>query len=459
VNSALPLTCIIGAGSSGITAARSLHQRRIPFDLYEAGPSIGGNWVFGNANGMSSAYRNLHSNTSRDRMQYEAYPMPRSYPAFPHHSQIARYFEDFVDHFGFREQIKFNTTVIGAERGEDGIWTVKSDDGETRHYDALLVANGHHWLQYWPDPPYPGSFDGPVMHAHEYIDNEQFRDRNILIVGMGNSAMDIAVESSNVARRTLVSTRRGQHILPKWLFGAPLDQLGHWGWSTHVPWRIREAVLGLLVWLTVGRPEDYGLPRPSQRIGRSEVSVSSRFPDRVLHGKVEIKPGIEALAGRGVRFLDGSEEAVDVIVYCTGYRIAFPFFDERLLRVEGNAVRLYRNLRLPHIDNLFFIGLLQPLGAHMPLAEAQGEWVAEYLLGRYRFPPRRAIERDIRKVQAANAARYVRSPRHTIQVDRDDYPVFVKRELRRGVRRAAAEGYAPPLNARAATLNYALAHA
>ena len=88
----LPSACVIGAGSSGIAAAKGLHERGIPFDCYEKSDQVGGNWVFGNRNGMSSAYRSLHINTSRERMEYPDFPMPKSYPDFPHHTHIAQYF-------------------------------------------------------------------------------------------------------------------------------------------------------------------------------------------------------------------------------------------------------------------------------------------------------------------------------------------------------------------------------
>ena len=140
--SAPAAVCLIGAGSSGIAAAKALHERGIPFDCFEKSDRVGGNWVFENRNGMSAAYRDLFINTSRPRMQYSDFPMPESYPDFPHHTQIAAYFDEYVDHFGLREQITFNTGVRHAARAEDGTWTVELEDGELRSYEALLVANG-----------------------------------------------------------------------------------------------------------------------------------------------------------------------------------------------------------------------------------------------------------------------------------------------------------------------------
>src|SRR3954464_11369313 len=106
--------CVIGAGSSGIAAVKALSQRGIAFDCFEKSDRVGGNWVFRNANGMSSAYRSLHINTSRARMAYSDFPMPDDYPDFPHHTQLAKYFDDYVDHFGFRDAIHFETGVQRA---------------------------------------------------------------------------------------------------------------------------------------------------------------------------------------------------------------------------------------------------------------------------------------------------------------------------------------------------------
>ena len=141
----LPTAAVIGAGSSGIAAVKALHERGIDVTCFEKSDRVGGNWVFGNKNGMSAAYRSLHINTSRGRMAYTDFPMPEHYPDFPRHDQIAEYFDSYVDHFGFRDRIRFETGVEHAERRADGTWELRTEDGETHRFDMLLVANGHHW--------------------------------------------------------------------------------------------------------------------------------------------------------------------------------------------------------------------------------------------------------------------------------------------------------------------------
>ena len=187
--------CIIGAGSTGIAACKNFHQAGLDFICYEASDQIGGNWVYKNKNQMSSAYKSLHINTSRDKMEYSDFPMPDSFPDFPHHSDIAKYFNDYVDHFGFRDKIKFNTSVVSAILLEDESWQISTSDGVTNIYDNLVVANGHHWDPRYPNPDFKGKYSGETMHSHHYLEPHDPVDcvgKNIVIVGAGNSAMDIA---------------------------------------------------------------------------------------------------------------------------------------------------------------------------------------------------------------------------------------------------------------------------
>ena len=149
-------------------------------------------------------------------------------------------------------------------------------------------------------------------------------------------------------------------------------------------------------------------------------------------------------------FVDGSSEPIDVIVWCTGYKITFPFLDPDLVSAPDNDLMLFQRVFKPGIGNLAFIGLLQPLGAIMPIAEAQGRWLAAYLRGEYHLPSPASMEAGIRGERERLFKRYVASKRHTIEVDYDEYLRGLRHEVQAGAARARAAGFSLPVPPRAA---------
>jgi dimethylaniline monooxygenase (N-oxide forming) len=286
--------CIIGAGSSGISSCQVLKARGIPFDCFEKGSNVGGLWRYKNDSGLSSAYNSLYINTSRKVMEYRAYPMPDDYPDYPHHSQIADYFDDFVDHFDLREHIRFRTEVTEVKPAQGGGWDVTTDRGQTHRYRAVMVANGHHWDPKWPD--YPGEFGGETMHSHYYRTNDGFEGKNVLVVGFGNSAVDIACDTSRVARQVFLSTRRGAYVIPKYLKGVPVDELVTPA-SSRLPFWFTRIMLMRLLKQAQGNMEDYGLPKPDHRLGEAHPTLSSELLPAIGHGRVKPKPVIQSLEG------------------------------------------------------------------------------------------------------------------------------------------------------------------
>ena len=434
--------CVIGAGSTGIASCQVLHARGIPFDCFEAGSEVGGNWRYGNDSGMSSAYRSLHAESSRRGMQYTAFPMPDSYPNYPSHRLIAKYLDDFVDHFGYRGRIQFRTEVTNVAPAAGGGWDVsvlRRDTGEVRteRYGAVLIANGHHWDPRYPEPAFPGAatFTGEQIHSHHYRTPEPFAGKRVLVLGIGNSACDVAVDCSRVAARTLLAMRRGAHIVPKHLFGMPTDHLTLMRWGARVPVRLQEFAVTLLIRIAQGSVTKYGLPRPDRRLLCAPPTVSDSLLSKLDHGDIVVRPSIDRFDGDRVCFTDGSAEQIDAVIYCTGYKISFPFLDEALIGADGDQIPLYHRIVPPKLAGLYFIGLVQPIGAIMPIAETQAQWVADLLQGRATLPPQPQMNREIARYRAMTTKRYARSTRDTIQVDFLAYLREIRRERRTGARR------------------------
>ena len=430
-----PRVCVIGAGSSGIAAIKVLAERGLDVEAYELSDRVGGNWVWGNSNGVSAAYRSLHINTSRERMRFSDFPMSDHLPDFARHDQIADYFADYVEHFGFGDRIRFRTGVEHVAPLPEGGFEVTLSTGEKRTYDAVLVANGHHWDPRWPEPMFPGadSFTGRIIHSHSYTEEAQLKGRRVVVVGMGNSAMDIAVDASYHADATHLSARRGVHVIPKYVWGRPYDQIAGSEW---IPGFVRWPLARVLMAAATGPMERYGLPAPDHKFAQAHPTMSSRILDRLAHGALQARPDIDHFDGDEVVFTDGSRCEADLVVLCTGYRINFPFFDRDFLDPTGdNEIGLYRRVFHPRVPGLYFIGLVQPLGAIMPIAERQSLLVADHLQGRYRLPSESAMEREVARHRRSIARRYVASKRHTIQVDFDAYMRQLRLERKRGALR------------------------
>jgi hypothetical protein len=363
--------------------------------------------------------------------------MPRDFPDFPHHSQMSSYLEAYVDQFDLRQRIRFNTEVISAQRLADDRWKVSLSNGESLFYDALIVANGHHWDARWPNPPYPGRFAGDVLHAHAYRDPTEpvdMRGKKVLVVGLGNSAMDIACELAHPesATKVLLSGRRGVWVLPKRAFGRPIDQVP----GGHMPWRLQSLTLAGIIRATLGVPWKHGLPRPDHRPLAAHPTLSQDLYGHIDRGAIIPKPGVRSLSARSVTFDDGTVEDVDVIVYCTGYKISFPFFDPDFLAASGNDLPLWRRLARPGDANLFFVGLFQAIGALMPIVEAQARLIGDYLLGTYAFPPASQMTAEMERERERLCRRFVRSECHTMEIDFHQYLRELERERRRGRARA-----------------------
>ncbi|HWA74119.1 MAG TPA: NAD(P)-binding domain-containing protein [Polyangiaceae bacterium] len=434
-----PRVCVIGAGTSGLVAAKALQERGIEFECFDASDRVGGLWVFKNKNGRSGAYRSLHINTSRDRMQFRDFPMPRSYPDYPHRELIASYLASYAEHFELTRHIHFETPVTRVTPGTRGGYDV-SAGGKVTNFTAVVVANGHHWSPRMPDPMPEGEFTGLELHSHHYVDPTEphdLRGKRVVVVGFGNSAVDIACELGRDTHggEVFLSVRRGAWVLPKYALGRPLDQLGVA--PPLVPRALRQALVELWYRIAVGDPTRFGLPVPDHRLGDAHPTVSSELLTQIGSGAVRPKPAIVRRDGKRVTFSDGTTEMVDAIVYGTGYHVSFPFFEPSFLSAPNNEFPLYFRIFHPRAPGVYFIGLCQPLGPIMPIAEAQAKLVAAHVAGDYALPGATLMENLTRRERERLRARFGDSPRHTMQLDFDEYLAALAGEAASGQKRAA----------------------
>lgn len=426
---------LIGAGCSGFTTAKRLRDAGLAFDWFEASDRIGGNWAYANPNGMSSAYQSLHIDTSKTRLQFEEFPVPADWPDFPHHSLMAQYFNAYVDHFGLRPLVQLETPVTAVRRNGAN-WDVTTPKG-TRTYTHVVVANGHHWS---PNRPvWPGEFTGTMIHAHDYKTPFAPVDtigKRVLVVGMGNSAVDVASElgQRSITEKLWVSTRRGVWVLPKVLNGKPVDKTPLPAW---MPLPLVRRLARRTIIKAIGRMEDYGLPTPDHQPLEAHPTVSGEFLNRMKNGDVAMKPAIERFDGGDVVFVDGTREAIDVVITATGYNIEFPFLSPEDARITDNHIPLYKRMVQadPALHGLWFMGLAQALPTLVNLAEQQSKLLVAYLTGAYALPDAATMAKVIVDEEAKYQGHYYASRRHTMQVNFEPYVADLRKEQVAGGRR------------------------
>lgn len=422
--------CIIGAGPSGLAAAKNCLQANIEFTQFEKNDKVGGNWVFNSKTGHSSVYENTFLISSKTWSEFEDFPMPDDYPDYPSHSQMQSYFESYAKHFGVYQRIRFEHTVEKVSRLPDDRWLVAySHAGKIAEevFEFLMVSNGHHNVPKYPE--YPGKFTGTYLHSHDFkAINENWRDKRVLVIGAGNSACDIAVEAARVSRKVSISMRSPQWIFPKFIFGNPGDVFA--AKSRWLPRKFRQFGLKILVRIVLGRYSKYGLPENTTLPLNTHPTMNSDLLDFIRHGRIKPKPAIQSLDGSVVNFVDGTSEEYDIVCACTGFWTEFSFFDKTLIDFKDLArVPLFMKMMHESFSNLYFIGLFQPIGCIWPLADYQAKLACLEILGKYLRPKdmRAAVNYEM------NNPHFNFGPgqRHAIQVDYHTFRKELKKELKR----------------------------
>jgi len=420
--------CVVGAGPSGLAAAKNFRQQGVLVECFEREDDVGGTWYYGRPS--SSVYASTHLISSKRLTQFTDFPMPDDYPAFPSHAQALAYLRAYARQHQLERDICFSTEVQRVEP-VDGQWLVTlSGNQPRRRYRGVVIANGHHREPLWPD--FPGEFTGTTLHAHDYKTPDVLQGRRVLVVGAGNSGCDIAVESAQHAAATFHSLRRGYHYLPKFLLGRPIDQCGLWLQRWHLPLWLRRWVSAQLVRVAVGSPQQYGLPAPDHRLLASHPVINSHILYCAGHGMLRVKPDVERLCGDRVRFVDGSEEAIDVLVCATGYQLSFPFLDPQHLNWRDDLPQLFLHAFHPLDDRLYVAGMIQPNGGLWRLTDYQTQLMARFVAAAEQGLPVAARFRRLKAGPAPDllgGIAVVRSPRHRLEVDYYTYRRVLKKYL------------------------------
>ncbi|CAN7937602.1 unnamed protein product [Ixodes hexagonus] len=426
--------CVVGGGSSGVLAARQMLDEGFQPVIYEASGSLGGLWAYrdNSAEGLPSVMKSTVINSSKEMSAFSDFPPPKEAPNFMHHTKMLAYIRSYADHFGITDRIILHHEVLRVTPTEDydatGRWDVVVKDLNTgierkETFDAVMVAAGHHGFPNMPIFKGQEKFKGKITHTQSIKVPDQFKDRRVAVVGIGNSGVDAAVDACNVASEVYLSTRRGSWISRRvGPNGVPIDVAR----STRAAY-IKSRLLPASYSLDSAEDqlnrnfnhEAYGL-RPKHRFNAAHLTMNDALASLIVSGLIHIKKNIIEFIEDGVLFENDKEVTkLDDVIMATGYQFKLPMLSEDVTSVVDNEVQLYKYVFPPGLKHptLGIIGLVQPLGSVFPIAEMQARWMAQLLAGKCKLPPQSEMQEDIAQTREALRLRFVNSPRHTIQVD------------------------------------------
>ncbi|MEO6821435.1 MAG: amino acid permease [Candidatus Nanopelagicales bacterium] len=416
--------CLIGAGPAGLVMARALLNEGVPFDWYERHAAIGGIWDRDNPG--SPVYTSAHFISSKFISGFYGYPMPDELPDYPTWKQVRDYIRAFAARYGLAEHVTLGVGVEHVEPLPGNRWVVSLSTGENLEYDGVIAAPGVTWHPNVPVLAGQEGFVGEVRHSQTYDGPAELVGHRVLVVGAGNSGVDIVCDAARAADAAFLSVRRGYRYIPKHLFGLPTDALltGYLDPPRGVslsgdPTELLDHLVGDLT--------RFGLPPPDHELLQSHPIMNTQVLHHLAHGDLVAKPDVDHLTADGAVFTDGSRADVDLVLLATGYVNLLPFLPGDLFDWDRGHPQLYLNVFHRTLDSLYLVGLVEFADAAYKRFDEMAQAVVMDI--HMRETGSKDADWRRRKHTATPDLRggwkYIDSPRHVNYVDSHTYQVHL----------------------------------
>ncbi|XP_072957481.1 probable indole-3-pyruvate monooxygenase YUCCA9 [Typha angustifolia] len=317
---------VVGAGPSGLAVGACLKEHGVPFVILERSDCIASLW-------QKRTYDRLKLHLPKQFCQLPKLPFPDNYPEYPTRRQFIDYLESYAKQFEIDPV--FNQSVQSARYDEtSGLWRVRSVDG-SRNAEVeyigrwLVVATGENAERVVPEFEGLVDFSGDVKHVCDYKSGEEYRGKRVLVVGCGNSGMEVCLDLCDHDAFPSMVVRDSVHVLPREVLGKSTFEMAvllmRW-----LPLWLVDKILVVLAWFVLGNLARFGLRRPS--VGPLELkNTQGRTPvldigalSKIKSGDIKVVPGVMRFRPGRAELVDGRDIAVDAVILATGYRSNVP---------------------------------------------------------------------------------------------------------------------------------------
>nr|XP_003468717.1 dimethylaniline monooxygenase [N-oxide-forming] 5-like [Cavia porcellus] len=433
---------VIGAGLSGLGAIKCCLEEGLEPVCFEKSNDIGGLWRYEDSSesGCPGIYKSLTCNTSKEMTAFSDYPFPDHYPNYLHNSKMMEYLRMYARHFGLVQHIQFLVCSVRKrlDFSTSGQWdvVVETNGKQKSHiFDGIMICSGQYTEKYLPLQDFSGiqKFRGRYLHSWEYKKPDEFVGKRVVVIGIGNSGADVAGEISRVAEQVFLSTRQGSWIWNRvWDNGNPIDVT----LFTHYNSTVQKFCPTFLInrWMenklnAKFNHANYGL-QPKHRFLSYQATMSDDLANHIITGRVVVKPNVKEFTITSVIFDDGTEESIDAVVFATGYTFSLPFLEDDSGILDSQR-SMFKFVFPPQLEKptLAFIGLVQPVGAIIPISELQSRWVVSIFKGLKKLPSERDMMADITRKRKELAKIVLESPRVSRRVQYIEYMDEIASEL------------------------------
>lgn len=334
---------IIGAGPAGLAVGACLRKANLDFVILEKERQVGSSW--------RRHYARLHLHTVKQYSALPFLPFPKSYPRYVPKDLVIRYLENYAAHFDLRPQ--FGETVRSVRR-DANTWVIESTSGSIRA-PFVVIACGYNAERVTPSFVGMEKFKGKVIHSADYVDAKSFIGQSVLVIGMGNTGAEIALDLAEGGARPTISLRNGAHVVPRELFGVPIQIVGMLATSV-LPGDLNDWIFPRILDFALGNLSQHGVRRPAQGI-LQQCSSSGKIPvidvgtvGKIFDQAIRIAPGVSAITQDGAIFQDGSGGKYDSIILATGYRPNYQRF------LGANEIKPSTGFSSQEDSSIYFVG-------------------------------------------------------------------------------------------------------